>query len=224
MNLLEMLIKAQGGGLVRQMAEQFGVSEVQAGSAVQEMLPSLAEGMRGNIARPGGLNDLLSAIQSGNHSRYVDNPAELARPDTTDDGNGILGHILGSKDRSREVAAQASQRTGIDPKLLKMMLPVIAAMVMGGISKRAGSGGLARQPGLPTQSGGGGLDQLPGGSGGGFGDILGKILDVGAPARDGASHLPPHRGPQDFGTEQNAATAGRKQGGLFDILGKLFRK
>jgi hypothetical protein len=47
------------------------------------------------------------------------------------DGNGILGHILGSKDVSRQVAAQASARTGIGADVLKKMLPLVATLAMG---------------------------------------------------------------------------------------------
>ena len=63
---------------------------------------------------------------------------------TVDDGNRILGHILGSKDASRQVAQKTSERTGIDSGILKKMLPVVATMVMGSLSKNkanfAGSG------------------------------------------------------------------------------------
>jgi hypothetical protein len=44
-----------------------------------------------------------------------------------------LGHILGSKDVSRQVAAQASTRTGISELVLKQMLPAVATLAMGGV-------------------------------------------------------------------------------------------
>ena len=68
-------------------------------------------------------------------------------------GNEILGHIFGSKDASRDVAAQASQQSGVDTSVLKKLLPIVAgAVAMHDISRRgrstgegsdrAGSGGL----------------------------------------------------------------------------------
>ena len=53
------------------------------------------------------------------------------------DGNGILGHLFGSKDLSRAVASQAAQATGIGQNVLQQMLPAIAAMLMGGMFKQS---------------------------------------------------------------------------------------
>ena len=53
------------------------------------------------------------------------------------EGNGILGHLFGSKELSRAVAAQAAQATGIGQEMLKQMLPVIASMIMGGLFKQS---------------------------------------------------------------------------------------
>jgi hypothetical protein len=57
-------------------------------------------------------------------------------------GNQILGHIFGSKDKSREVASQASQQSGVDSSVLKKLLPIVAgAVAMHYMSKRGRSGG-----------------------------------------------------------------------------------
>ena len=205
MDLLKMLLEAQGGGLLKQVADKAGVDQNQAGTAITALFPSLAEGMQGNISKPGGLEDLLGAVQSGNHTRYVENPAEIANQAGIEDGKSILGHILGSKDRSREVAAQAAQKTGIDVNILKSMLPMIASMMMGGIGKQAKSSGLGRQPGIPSPSGA--LDQMTGG--GGFGAILGKMLE---------SQLPQQAQP----APQARPEPPRKRG-LLDLVGKLFK-
>ena len=73
-------------------------------------------------------------------------------------GNDILGQIFGSKDVSRSVAAHGASQTGLDPELLKKMLPLLAMLVGGYLSSR-----------------GGGAD-------GGFGSILGSILGGGQSA------------------------------------------
>ena len=58
-------------------------------------------------------------------------------PQGVEEGNGILGHLFGSKELSRAVAAQAAQATGIGQQVLQQMLPVIASMVMGGLFKQS---------------------------------------------------------------------------------------
>ena len=64
------------------------------------------------------------------------------------DGNGILGHLLSSKDVSRQVARKASEQTGIGEGVLKQMLPLVATMVMGSLSKQTSAMGVreARKP------------------------------------------------------------------------------
>ena len=69
-------------------------------------------------------------------------------------------HILGSKDLSRQVAATASARTGISDSILKQMLPAVAALAMGALSK----GTSAQHAGVseigPAAASGGGSDIL----------------------------------------------------------------
>jgi hypothetical protein len=83
-----------------------------------------------------GLDGLLSALGGGQHQRYVDEASALGGAGTIDDGNGILGHVFGSKDVSRQVASRAASQTGIGADVLKAMLPVVAAMMMGSMSKQ----------------------------------------------------------------------------------------
>jgi hypothetical protein len=91
------------------------------------------------------------------------------------DGTGILGQIFGSMDVSREVAARAATQTGIGQDVLKQMLPMVAALVMGALARRgAQGGGLA---GLQA-----GLDPT-GRAGGGILDMLTPMLDAN---RDGS--------------------------------------
>lgn len=102
MNLLDAIVDAQGGDTVSLLGSHFGLQ----GSQTK------------------------SALGKGNHSRYLDDSSTLTDPDTVKDGNGILGHLLGSKDVSRRVARQASQKTGLGEGILKKMLPLVASMAM----------------------------------------------------------------------------------------------
>jgi hypothetical protein len=136
MNPLEMILGAAGGGVLNQVAGQFGLNQNQAQSAIGALLPALMGGMQKNVQQEGGLEALLGALGGGNHGQYLDDPATLASQNTTMDGNSILGHLLGSKDVSRAVAAQASQQTGLDTSILKQMLPVVASLAMGAMSKQ----------------------------------------------------------------------------------------
>ena len=137
MNILESLLNAGDGGAVRQLGTQFGLGPDQTQSAVSALLPALMAGFQNNAARDGGLDSLVAALTGGGHQQYLDDPATLGDPDTTADGNGIRGHVLCSKDISRQVAQQAAAQTGIDPGILKQMLPVVATLAMGAMARQS---------------------------------------------------------------------------------------
>lgn len=141
MNLLEAVLNAQGGAAAREAGRSVGLSPEQATSALSALVPALAAGLQKNASSPGGLESLLGALSSGAHSRYVDDPATLGRPDVVSDGNAILGHVLGSKDVSRAVASRASTQTGLGEDVLKKLLPLAATLVMGSLSKQTSQAG-----------------------------------------------------------------------------------
>jgi hypothetical protein len=137
MNLMETILNAAGGSGVRQLSQQFGLGEDQTITALKAMLPALAGGLQRNAGQPGGLQSLLGALTNGNHQQYLDNPSTLASEATRQDGNGILGHILGNKQVSSQVAEHAAAQSGAGADVMKNMLPVVAAMAMGALQKGA---------------------------------------------------------------------------------------
>ncbi|MCP5146373.1 MAG: DUF937 domain-containing protein [Gammaproteobacteria bacterium] len=173
MSLLQSILEAQGGAAVSQLARQFGLDEQRASDALKQLVPALAGGVKRNINQPGGLDALATALNRGNHSRYMDNLDQLTQDTAVQDGNGILGHLLGSKDVSRQLAARAQSNTGIDASLLKKMLPVIATMVMGSLAKNTGSAGGGSGGGLLGQ-----LSQMAGGSAGGGGGLQSMLTSM----------------------------------------------
>ena len=173
MNLLETILAAQNGGAVQQLGRQFGLGESQTTAALAALVPALAAGFSRNMQQEGGPASLAAALAGGRHTQYLDDAAALQRADTVADGNGILGHIFGSKDVSRQVAARAAQSSGLSPDNLAKMLPLVAALAMGSMAQRTGGMGHA---GVGANVGGG----LPGGN---LLDMLTPMLDA---DRDGS--------------------------------------
>ncbi len=134
--ILDMLMNAAGGTAVQEVGRRFDLSEEQAGSALNQLVPAIMQGLQRNASQEGGLESLLGALSSGNHSQYLEKPELLGEQATTEDGNAILGHIFGSKNVSRTVAGRAAEETGIGVDVLKKLLPVAATMVMGGLSRQ----------------------------------------------------------------------------------------
>jgi hypothetical protein len=134
--ILDMLMHAAGSGATQQVSQRFGLSEKQTGSAIEQLVPALLAGMQRNTTQQGGLDSLLGAITRGSHGQYLDRPELLGEESTVQDGNSILGHVLGNKDVSRAVASRAAEQTGIGADVMKKMLPLVATMVMGALSKQ----------------------------------------------------------------------------------------
>ena len=163
MNILEAIVNAQDGAAVQQLGSQVGLAPDQATAALSALIPALAGGFQRNIQSQDGLATLMAALSSGKHGQYLDDPASLADPSAVIDGNGILGHLLGSKDASREVARRAAAQTGLSADVLKRMLPLAASLMMGAFSKQSG-----HASSMPAALGG---------SGGGIGAMLTPFLD-----------------------------------------------
>ena len=140
MNLMNMIM--DNPQLVGQLSKQFGLSEQQTKSAAQPLLNNMAGAFKNNLSQENGVQNLLGAIQKGNHGQRMENLSQFEQDDTIQDGNNILGHLFGNKETSRQVASNASQQSGVDSGVLKKMLPVLASMVMGGVSKQESSGGM----------------------------------------------------------------------------------
>lgn len=175
LNLFDMLAQAQNGSAIDQMARQYGLTQAQVQDAMAALMPAFSQGLKRNAANPYDLSSFLQALSSGQHAQYFEDATRAFSQQGINEGNGILGHLFGSKDLSRAVAAQAAQATGIGQEVLKQMLPALATMIMGGLFKQsvgqstgqtnaaAGFGGqgnplqeiieqMMRQGGMPGQS------------------------------------------------------------------------
>jgi hypothetical protein len=162
MNLQELL--PPGG--IEALASQLGVPRDEAERGAQALLPSVVGEMGQNTRR---LDSQVSALGG---SALSDNVIG-SEPTEVDHGNQLLGSIFGSKGTSREVTGHAAKSSGLDPALLKKMLPILAMLVAGHLSGRAGGqqGGLGSILGSVLGGMGAG-----GSAGGGLGGILGSVL------------------------------------------------
>jgi hypothetical protein len=141
MSLLETILSAQGGNLVKQLANTNGIDPESALNVLGKLVPGLTQQLKNNTQQPTGLESLLKAIQSGNHQRYIESDQDAFTSSARNEGNAILGHLLGSKDRSRAMAAEVASETGIGDSIIKKMLPQVANLVMGAMSNQTRSGG-----------------------------------------------------------------------------------
>jgi hypothetical protein len=135
--LFDMFMNAQNGEALSKMAGQFGLTQKQTEEALAALMPAFSTGLKRNAADPMGVGSFLQALAGGSHAKYFEDMTKAFSPAGIDEGNGILGHLFGSKDVSRAVAAQAAQATGMGQEIFKQMLPVIASTMMGGLYKQS---------------------------------------------------------------------------------------
>ncbi len=156
---------ARTGGL-QSMAKELGITEEQAATAANALMPAVLGGFKKQAqTQPGGvegLGGLLSQLGGGDLLDQVvgQQPTDINR------GNAVLGQIFGSKDVSRTVAQNAASKTGLDTGILKKMLPMLAMLAAGYLARQKGAAAAA-----PSE---------PSGSGGGLGGILGDLLGGGS--------------------------------------------
>lgn len=141
MNITDLLFDKSHSDTISSFADKFGVDNSQAKDAISSLAKSLSRGLGQQTQNERGMGGLFDALNSGNHSKYIDDPSLVNLEATRNDGNDILGHIFGNKDVSRHVTERASKETGISGTLLKKMLPVVATMVMGALGKKMLGGG-----------------------------------------------------------------------------------
>ncbi len=172
MNLMDLLKSSGGGDSVGKLADAVGLGSGDTAKLVDALAPALMGGLKKNTGDDSGLAGLRSALETGGHDRYLDDPGLMGSDDTRADGNRILGHIFGSKDVSRNVAAAAAGETGIDAGVIKKALPLLATLAMGALNKKSSAG---QDLGSSAQSGGLGPlgDLLNMGGKSGLDDILG---------------------------------------------------
>jgi hypothetical protein len=169
----------QLGGL-QSVAKELGVDEAQVTAGAAALMPALLGGFKKQAqAQPSGLDGLVGMLGKLGGGGLLDDVLS-PRPTNVGRGNDVLGQIFGSPEVSRTVARNAAATSGIDPALLKKMLPMLAMLVAGFMAKQS-----MGQPAAPAGAGG-------------LGGLLGGLLGQG-----GASRAPGLAGMLDLNGDGN---------------------
>lgn len=116
MSLIDMIEQAAGSGALQQIGARVGLDPTQLQNVIGSLGPTLGPKLAEHAAT-GGLNQTTAG------------PAPQPGSDEAEEhGNSVLGSILGSKDASRSVAADASADTGVSVDKIKAVLPQLASI------------------------------------------------------------------------------------------------
>lgn len=242
-----LLSSAQGGQLIANLAERFGLSQDQIRKAIDALAPALSFGLEKTVEKPEGLGKVVECLCAAHECAAHDHADAAHAPDAIDRGQTAVLSLFGSEDNASQVVRAAAQQTGISPDILSQLLPILASVLFGGLNKSMGQGGMGGVVGQMLEQilrggtnagggGGGGLGDILGqviaggqggqrggpAGGGGLGDILGQVLGGGQPESRGGSGggLGDILG-QVLGGGQQAPRGGSGGGGLGDILGQV---
>lgn len=129
MSLFDMIEQAAGSDALGQIGQRVGLDPGQLRNVIGSLAPAIGPQIARHAAT-GGLDQT---------------PAGIAPAPGSDEaeahGNTVLGSILGSKEASTGVAADASARTGVDVNTIKAVLPQLASIAaMALVAHRASQG------------------------------------------------------------------------------------
>jgi hypothetical protein len=132
--LIDMIIN--NPAIAKSIAKQVGIDADSAGAIIGKLAPILMGGAKSNLQSDKDSDELIKHIESSNYAEMFDKPEEAVKQENfTEMGNDILSQLTGSKENSREVAKQVEQETGVSSTIIKSMLPMLAPMIIGALTK-----------------------------------------------------------------------------------------
>lgn len=212
--ILDLLNSDTGKTIISGVAGSTGQDTNKTSSVLTMALPVLMKAMQRNAATPQGAESLKSALNK-HDGGILDNLGDLfnggVNSDVLQDGNKILGHVLGNKQQGVEKVI--GQKAGMDTSAVADILKTAAPILMGLLGKQS------RQENVNSSSD---LSGLLGGLLGGSSaqkeqSFLEQILDA-----DGDGSIVDDVAGMILG---NAGGSQQKSGGLLGgLLGGVFGK
>src|SRR6516165_413240 len=209
-SLYEILDNAHDGEAVTALGRQFGLTPAQTQAAVTAFLPAISTGLKQSTATVDGLAKLFGVMgQQQDLQDMYDDPQAAFGSEGVAAGNDALSVIFGSPDVSRAVIDQAQKFSGVDSNVLKKLLPILAGILVSGLT-RSGSTGTSASPSQPPSSGGN------------LGDILGQIFGRAMQGSPGTSAGPARQVPNQSSPLPTDTSQQTTPGG--DLLGTILRE
>lgn len=250
-DLESILSSAQGGQLVANLAQRFGLTDEQIDAAIKALAPALAIGLNRAAEEPQVFEKTVGALATTTRYSFFDEADAAHSQDSVELGRDLLTELFGSPAATGQVLQAAARESGVRPDILSQLLPILASVLLSGLTKSINEKGLGGILGQLANSGALGpiLEQILGGgqaapqpapgpaprggaAGGGLGGLLGGILGslLGgrrAPPGGGMAPRGPDRGsPLDVDAGQSGSgpaglPAGLDQAAIQDAIEQI---
>ena len=134
--LIDMIVN--NPAIVNSIVKQVGIDTNDASSIISKLAPILMGGAKSNLQSDKDSGELLKHIEDTKYAEIIDKPDSINMSDNSfiEMGNDILSNLTGSKENSREVASHVEQETGISSAIIKSVLPMLAPMIIGALTKQ----------------------------------------------------------------------------------------
>lgn len=137
--ILDLLDSDMGKTIINGVAGQTGQDQKKTNDLLTMALPVLTQAMKRNASSQEGAEGLLGALTSKHDGSILDNLDDLFKDglnqEVIDDGDKILGHVLGNK--KQNVTNALSQKSGIGTNDVATILKVAAPILMGILGKQS---------------------------------------------------------------------------------------
>lgn len=151
MDLMDLLQGPIGRTLLEGMSARTGQDQSTTQSALQAAIPMLMGALKKNASDPDKASGLMDALMNKHNGGLLDQITDIfgggsVNEDVVEDGDKILGHVLG--DKKEMVAAALSKQTNMDTSSAMDILKMAAPVVMNMIGKQAAQSNVSDHSGL----------------------------------------------------------------------------
>ncbi len=154
--ILDLLQGPMGQMIIQGASSQLGQDSNKTQSAISAAIPMLMGAMKKQASNPEAASGLMNALQK-HDGGILDNVMDIfgggnVNEDVVEDGDKILGHVLG--DKKETVAAALGQKSGLDLGSAMNILKMAAPVVMGMLGKQTKSQNVSNPTDLTNIIGG----------------------------------------------------------------------
>ncbi len=138
--IFDLLQGPMGEIIMDGISSQLGTDKSKAQSALSAAIPMLMGALKKNASDPSKASGLFEALMNKHDGSIFEKAADIfgggfVNDDVVEDGDKILGHVLGEK--KEIIAAALSKKAGLDTGSALNILKMAAPMVMGMLGKQA---------------------------------------------------------------------------------------
>ena len=133
-SIIQMLSSQLSGDAVGQIGRQIGIDDDKAQQAVGMALPMIIGALNRNTNDPAGAESLTNALKKDHDGSILNNLVQaFTKQETINDGQAILGHVMGSKKSG--FVSSVSKATGMDSEQVTQLFAMLAPVVLGALGQ-----------------------------------------------------------------------------------------